>query len=416
MKVGHVVCTYRREDSVLEKIDEFSKDPIPNLHMYVIDNGNTLKPSDDPIVSVIGSLNLGGSGGFTNGIMHAMDDGCTHIILNDDDAIVSRESVFRTVMFVSMLRQPYEDINIAGTMLDVRNPSIVYESGAQIIDGSLHPLKNGLDLSDDNGILELSREEHIDYSNWTFICIPSSVIRKNGLPLPMFIREDDVEYGLRIRNTTVTLPGLYVWHPTYADTFAPVNYYYYVRNRMIALSCSGQITEGLIDKICNEMGVEAAAYRYECCEEMIDGMKDYLKGPDHVFMLCKQGMRSGRKIPLKDIDSLREGLDIIDSVPAAGYNRRRFTLNGITRVAVGDIEALPSDMETSHFYRVGKVLYHVRDMGFIAERRRIKAISCAVRVTLLKQRVKRAVPKLVEEYKGSMEGYTSREFWEGLLK
>ena len=29
------------------------------------------------------------------------------------------------------------------------------------------------------------------------------------------------------------------------------------------------------------MGVEAATYRYECCEEMIDGMKDYLKGLDH---------------------------------------------------------------------------------------------------------------------------------------
>ena len=185
---------------------------------------------------------------------------------------------------------------------------------------------------------------------------------------------------------------------------------------MIALSCSGEITEEFVDRICNEMGVEAAAYRYECCEEMIDGMKDYLKGPDHVFMLCKQGMRCGRKIQLEDIDHLREGLDIIDSAPSAGYNHRRFTLNGITRGASGDMEAVPSDMETSHFYRVGKVLYHVRDKGFIAERRRIRAISCAVRVTLLKRRVKRAVPKLVEGYRGSMERYTSREFWEGMLK
>ena len=86
------------------------------------------------------------------------------------------------------------------------------------------------------------------------------------------------------------------------------------------------------------MGVEAATYRYECCEEMIDGMKDYLKGPDHVFMLCKQGMRSGRKIQLEDIDPLMDGLRIIDSAPPAGFNHRRFTLNGMTRGAVGDIE------------------------------------------------------------------------------
>ena len=88
--------------------------------------------------------------------------------------------------------------------------------------------------------------------------------------------------------------------------------------------------------------------------------------------------RSGRKIELEDIDPLREGLRIIDNAPSAGFNHRRFTLNGITRGAVGDIEAIPSDMETSHFYRAGKVLYHVRDKGFIAKRRRFKAISYAV--------------------------------------
>ena len=115
-------------------------------------------------------------------------------------------------------------------------------------------------------------------------------------------------------------------------------------------------------------------------------------------------------MPLEYIDPLREGLDLIDSVPTAGYNRRRFTLNGITRGSVGDIEAVPSDMETSHFFRVGKVLYHVRDKGFIAERRRFKAISCAVRVTLLKHRVKRAVPKLVEEYKGCMRNIRRGSF------
>ena len=76
-------------------------------------------------------------------------------------------------------------------------------------------------------------------------------------------------------------------------------------------------------------------------------------------MLSRQGMRSGRRIELKDIDPLREGLRIIGSAPPAGFNNRRFTLNGITRGAAGDIEAVPSDMETSHFYRVGKVLYHV---------------------------------------------------------
>lgn len=415
VKVGHVVCTFMREEPVQKKIYEFKNDPVPNHHMYVIDNGNTLDSQHDSTVTIIGSPNYGGSGGFTNGVMHALEDGCTHVILNDDDAIVSRESVFRVVMFISMLQQPYVEITIAGTMLDIRNPSIVYESGAQIVDGALHPLKNGLYISDQNGMIELSKEEHIDYSNWTFICIPSSIIREKGLPLPMFVREDDVEYGLRIRNNTVSLPGLYVWHPTYVDTFNPVNYYYYTRNRMIALSCSGRITLNFVNRICNEMGVEAAAYRYVCCEEMIDGMKDYLKGPDYVFMLCKQGMRRGRKVEFQDINILRKGLKIIDAVPSAGFNHRRFTLNGISRSVLGDIEAVPTDMDTARYYRVRKVLYCLQDKGFIAERKRVKAISCAIRVTLLKYKVRRAAPSMAEEYRKSMEKYTSWEFWDEFI-
>jgi len=415
VKVGHVVCTYRREEDIAEKVSEFSE-PIPGHHLYIIDNGNTLEHIETDNLSVIGSPNLGGSGGFTNGILHALDDGCTHIILNDDDALVSRESVFRMVMFAGMLRPEFSDACIAGTMLDIGDPSIVYESGAQVVSGCLQSLKKGLDISNDKDLIELFGDERIDYVNWTFLCIPSSAFREHGLPLPLFIHEDDVEFGLRIKRKTITLPGLYIWHPAYSDKFAPINYYYYSRNRMVVLSCSGGIPEGYIDRICNDMGIEAAAYRYECCEEMIDGMRDFLRGPDHVFSLCRQSNRKGRTIELQDVDTLRDGLNLIDHAPAADLKLRRRTLNGITSRAAGDIEASPFDMDTAHFYRIGKVLYRVRDEGFIAKRSRLKAISCAVRITLLKRKVKKAAPSLVKEYQASMGRYASRESWEEMLR
>lgn len=410
-----MVCTYRREDAIAEKIYEFSE-PIPGHHLYIIDNGNTLEHIETDNLSVIGSPNLGGSGGFTNGILHALDDGCTHIILNDDDALVSRESVFRMVMFVKMLLPAYKDIGITGTMLNIRDESMVYESGAQFRDGDILTLKRGLDLSDDRELIKLVEDERIDYSAWTFLCIPSSEIRRIGLPLPLFLHYDDVEYGLRMGNIIINLPGVYAWHLMYSDSFSPSNHYYNTRNRMVVLSCSGGIPEGYIDRICNDMGIEAAAYRYECCEEMIDGIKDYLRGPDHVFSQCRQGNRRGRTIELQDVDSLRGGLNLIDHAPAADQKHRKRTLNGITSRSVGDIEASPFDMDTAHFYRIGKVLYRVRDEGFIAKRSRVKAISCAVRITLLKRKVKKAAPSLVKEYQASMDRYTSRESWEEMLR
>lgn len=410
-----MVCTYRRENAIAKKISEFSE-PIPGHHLYIIDNGNTLVHTDNGNQTIVGSPNLGGSGGFSNGILRTLEDGCTHIILNDDDAFISRESVFRTVMFTAMLRPSYSDVSIAGTMLNINNPAIVYEAGSQFRDGFIHSLKSGLDTSTDEGLIKLLGDEHIDCADWTFLCVPSSEIRKVGLPLPLFMHYDDIEYCLRMGNPIITLPGVYAWHPVFYDSFSPTNYYYNYRNRMVILSCSGGIPKGYIDRLCDKMGVEVAAYRYECCEEMIDGIRDYLEGPDHVFSLCRQGRRKGRTVDLQDIDELRKGLHIIESAPAASFRRRKLTLNGIMSRAVGDIESAPSDFDTAHFYRIDKVLYHVRDKGFITKRSRFRTISCAVRITLLKHRMKRSAPSLVGEYRASMGRYTSGEFWNELLK
>ena len=401
---------------VTQKIGEFETEPLADYHMYVIDNGRTILAKETDSISIIGSQNLGGSGGFTIGIIHALKDSCSHIILNDDDALVSKESVFRMMMFLRILKEEYSDISVSGIMLDVRNPKIVYESGAQVTDGSLVPINRGLDVLNFSQIHQLFKEEHIDFSNWTFLCISSKIIEKSGLPLPLFVREDDVEYGLRMNNDTITLPGLYVWHPKYTDTFSTTNYYYYARNRMIALSCSGKVTKSFLDRIFGEMAVEASAYRYACSDEMVKGMKDFIKGPDYVFSLCKNGMHKGEEPVLSDVDELREHIRETDCIPEAGFLHRKITLNGILRKSVGDIESTPADMDSSHYYRVGKVLYIVNDKGFIAERKFTKAVGSAMRITLLRWKVRFRISRVIRKYQTSMPRYTSQSNWEFLLK
>ena len=42
-----------------------------------------------------------------------------------------------------------------------------------------------------------------------------ALVEKVGLPLPVFIRGDDVEYGLRLYMRgvdTIVMPGIAVWH------------------------------------------------------------------------------------------------------------------------------------------------------------------------------------------------------------
>ena len=68
--------------------------------------------------------------------------------------------------------------------------------------------------------------------------IPTEVIRTIGLSLPVFIKWDDAEYGLRARAhgfPTVSLPGAAVWHVSWGDKDDLVGWqsYFHERNRLI---------------------------------------------------------------------------------------------------------------------------------------------------------------------------------------
>ena len=126
---------------------------------------------------------------------------------------------------------------------------------------------------------------------------------------------------------------------------------------------------------------------------MILDMEEFLRGPEHVFMQCVNGMH-----------------------PAKEFSRRRRSLNGVFKKSIGDIETTPFDMDSAHFYRVGKVLYRVsEEKGFIAERKASKAISYAIRITLLNRKAMRLFPKLKEEYRRSRDCFTTEEFWMNLF-
>ena len=412
----HVICTYHREGTVYQKIERLKPLLSESYRIIVIDNGSTLPETDEKYLKIIHSPNYGGSAGFAKGMMEALKTDATHILLNDDDAEVEPDAIHRTIEYLSQLPSEKKAVCISGIMLDSDYPDIVYEAGARISDGNLVPLKHGADISTEAGLLALEKQEHIDFANWTYFCVPVSLVKEHGLPLPMFVREDDVEYGLRLKAEIVTVPGVYVRHPTYTSDYSPVNYYYYVRNRLAALCCSGDPDISVLSKFFDEMATEACSYRYLSCRQMVLGMKDFLKGPDHVFMQCVNGIHPAERPEPEDLSILRERISLTDSVPAEEFSKRRRSLNGVFKRSIGDIETTPFDMDSAHFYRVGKVLYRINDQkGFIAERKASKAISYAIRITLLRRKAKRMFPKLKEEYRQKRNHYTTEDFWKSLF-
>lgn len=73
--------------------------------------------------------------------------------------------------------------------------SIQVEAGAVWNGGDLVSGKRGLDMRLAASCLE-NEQEKIQYTAWWYTCIAMTVVRSDNLPMPLFFRGDDVEYGL----------------------------------------------------------------------------------------------------------------------------------------------------------------------------------------------------------------------------
>ena len=92
----HRDATSTRWDQIINSGDSIAD----HFHMYVIDNGRTLDAEklSGNRVQVVPNDNVGGAGGFTRGMITAMEQTpkATNILLMDDDVAVSPESIKRT--------------------------------------------------------------------------------------------------------------------------------------------------------------------------------------------------------------------------------------------------------------------------------------------------------------------------------
>ncbi len=90
----------------------------------------------------------------------------------------------------------------------------------------------------------LHRRVDVDYNAWWMCLIPRSVAEELGMPLPLFIKWDDAEYGLRARAAgyrTATVPGIAIWHMSFLekDDTSDWQAYFHYRNRLVAAALHG---------------------------------------------------------------------------------------------------------------------------------------------------------------------------------
>ena len=170
------------------------------------------------------------------------EDRPTHIILTDDDIEFFREAFERVFALCLFFKDEVKDNFIAGAMLREDKPYLQLEDvGHMASNGFLGGIKDPKDLRFLSRVI--SNEDYIpyvptQYSAWWFCCIPMSVATPDNLPMPFFVRDDDVDYSVRKNVGVITLNGIGARHERFYDRFSGVNEYYLgLRNELIIHAC-----------------------------------------------------------------------------------------------------------------------------------------------------------------------------------
>ena len=346
VKLALSTTTFKKEQYIAPNIELVkrevlgSDDPVAKeFHMFVVDNGQTLDAEalSDSGVTVIPNKNVGGAGGFARGMMEALasNAGFTHVLLMDDDVKVSSESLKRTYNLLALAQGKYKNAFINGAMLAIEEPNQQFEDVSFVIkSGAYRRVKEEalyIDKLSDIAENEAVNVEVPDaYGAWWYSCIPLNVVREKGLPLPLFVRCDDVEYGMRTKPTYMTMNGICVWHEGFEGRFRPsVDCYQYIRNFMVMIAMDDCASEKMfVARWERNIRLHMRTMEYNTVELFLDGMEDYLKGPEYLAnvsgeeLMKKNGAKNEKLVPVEDFDP--------EMISSMKYSKRAF--GGISHV------------------------------------------------------------------------------------
>jgi galactofuranosylgalactofuranosylrhamnosyl-N-acetylglucosaminyl-diphospho-decaprenol beta-1,5/1,6-galactofuranosyltransferase len=281
VRLAIVICSFNDPDAVGGNLRRLSG---VDAEVIVVDQGGGALEVPAG-VRVVRQPNFGGSGGFTRGILEALEADATHVLLVDDDVYLETDLVSRLRGLLAHLKRP---VTIGGQMLDLYKPTVLSASH-ETVDLPRLRLRNpwrDIDLAGPSGPALFAQHQASDYNGWWCCCIPVETLRAS-LPLPMFVRHDDVEYGLRTGrcgSEVVTMPGIFVWHEPFEPKMKLWYTYYDRRNMMIVGALHGDLPgHRLAALFLRDFWDALRVHRYDICWAVCRAARDFLGGPATVF-------------------------------------------------------------------------------------------------------------------------------------
>jgi len=305
--VDIAITTMNRPDFAAKLLGQIGDDEHlrPYLDEVIVMEQGTQKVVDSPDFAkaqgalgeqlrVIEQGNLGGSGGYARGQLESLRKGtASYALMMDDDVVCEPESIIRAVTFGDLARRP---TIVGGHMFSLFSRSRLHSFGEIIQPYRFWWMSpsyafNDWDFAARN--LRSARWLHqrvdVDFNGWFMCLIPRQVLAEIGLSLPLFIKWDDSEFGLRAKAAgypTVTFPGAAVWHVPWSDKNDALDWqaYFHQRNRFIAALLHSPYPKGgrMVRESFNHQIKHLVSMQYSTVELRHQALEDVLAGPGHL--------------------------------------------------------------------------------------------------------------------------------------
>lgn len=443
VKIGIAICTFKREAFIEKNLRILNEAILQNeesplyghMEVFIADNGQSLDRERlaSENIHINPNRNLGGAGGFTRDLIEIMTHNdelnITHALLMDDDIVIEPEALVKTYMILSLLKDEYQDAFVGGAMLRLDKQTIQVEAGASWNGGYLNSLKQNLNLKKCKSCLYNEVEEYTEFNAWWYCCFPMKIVTPDNLPLPIFIRGDDLEYGLRNMKHLILMNGICVWHEPFENKYSSFLEYYIMRNQLIdnSFHCQWYGAKQLSKAIIGHCAREVMFYRYKNVDLYLQGIKDFLKGPQWLMeqdgeALHKSVMAAGYKG--QDLETLDMPFNYPVYEASCKYVdnkksklKRLLTFNGLFLRAKGTNVVPMAAARPALFYRKKRVMQYdvTSKKAFITEKSFGTSVKCMCRAIGLVCVLPFKLKKAQEAYRTEGLRLRTLEFWNGFL-
>ena len=367
------IPTFNRPTDAVAALEALSSDPEVDaiIDAVLMPDQGTKHPADEPGFDTVAEHfgdrlrifpqgNLGGSGGYSRIMYEALGGpdsdskratDSPFILYMDDDIAIEPDSILRAVAVGRFAKSP---MLVGGQMLNLQERSHLHSMGEVIgrhdfmwtsaphvhydHDFYAHPLRDrGEHGTNATGEVVDSKDLHrridVEFNGWWMCLIPRVAAETIGQPLPLFIKWDDAEYGLRAGKAgfpTATWPGVAIWHMAWSDKDDAIDWqaYFHLRNRLIvaALQHEGDAA-GIVRSMRKATFKHLLCLEYSTVAIQNEAMKDFLAGPEHLFGILESS--------LPRINALRKSFPDAVVLPSAGNLPKPSGIPGVPTKDVG---------------------------------------------------------------------------------